>query len=171
MRIVHLTNEELRGLLGGRRLSSKCSMEHLLLCDKCQTHLATAAEQSSLVGEMATQPLDPGLADRVIEKVMQTDRRRAIRTSAITVTGALAITAVAVHMVGSDLYARAIQPVWGMMVSGLSELAGLLSVSLTSIKSLTAGPTLLALAAVAAVLWVGLLDKLTARVALRRNRA
>ncbi|MBI5265967.1 MAG: hypothetical protein HY851_01930, partial [candidate division Zixibacteria bacterium] len=142
MRIVHLTEEELRGLLGGRRLSSKRAMEHLLLCDKCQTRLASTAEQSSLVGEMAARPLDPGLADRVIEKVTQTDRRRAIRTSVITVIGALAITAVAVYMVGSDLYARAIQPVWGMMASGLSELAGLLSVSFASIKSLTAGPTI-----------------------------
>ena len=171
MRIVHLSDEECRAFLGGPSVRSRRATEHLMLCDLCQTQLAVTAEQNSLVGQMAASPLDPSLADRVIQRVARRSYRKAVGKTIFYSASALVTTAVVIFVVGPDLYSKAIQPVWGMLVSGLSGLAGILEVSVASIKSLSAGPTILTLAAVAAVLWVGLLDKLAGRVRLLRSRA
>ena len=171
MRIVHLSEDDLRAFLGGGAHRSRRSIEHLKLCPKCQEILADRAAQCSLVGDMASKPLDTGLADRVISRIAIRSHRRKTYRMALYTIGALATVSTVVYLVGPELYARAIQPVWSMLISGVGEITSVVLSTIGSLKSLSAGQTLLSFAAIAAILWVGLLDKLASRFRLHKSRA
>ena len=171
MRIVHPTDDQLRAFLAGHQIRSAGTLNHLLLCDKCQVRLAETAERSSLVGEMAAAPLDRSLADSVMGRIAERSRRRTAVHAVLYSLGSLATVVTVVIVAGADLYSGVVQPVWGVLVAGMSGLTDLLQVSAGYLKSLSAGQTVLGLAAVAAVFWVGLLDRLVTRVTLHKSRA
>lgn len=168
MRIVGACQYTMREVVDQGAVRSAKAARHLRSCAGCQERLSNYASGWAALGHHHDLESDGDLADRVMSRVARRESRRRIATRAGYALASLTLSAVVMFLAGSEIYNRALMPLWQSLARGVTELPSIGQAVVASLARLFSGEALIAVAAAIAIAWVGMLDKIVSLVRLHR---
>ena len=103
-----------------------------------------------------------------MNRIGRRERRRRFVTRAGYVLASLVASVVVVLLAGSEIYNRALVPLWQFLTVGAAELPSIGQALVAALARLFSGEAMIAVAAAMAIVWVGMLDKSAGLVRLHR---
>ena len=167
MRIESACQSTLRELLDHGSIRSQKAARHLHSCADCQERLANYAHGWAALGHQDFVT-DDTLADHVMGRIDRRERRRRLVMRAGYIFASLVTSVVVVVLAGSEIYNRALVPLWQFLTVSAAELPSIGRALVASLARLFSGEALIAVAAAIAIVWVGMLDKIAGMVRLHR---